>query len=144
MSATTPSLSRRLDPRGGAGEGVEFSDVCLVTALRNLGVLVPYVTNGPFRALRDGNRFLEPFGKHLARVGSPPSHAGLFVVWKPGSLASSRGHFVAVIVGDTVTVKDGESATRLAWHVTSGDPIERCGSLSWSRALQPSAAVSVS
>ena len=36
-------------------------EVCLVDALRSLGFNVPYVEDGPFRALTDGNRFLQPF-----------------------------------------------------------------------------------
>jgi hypothetical protein len=59
------------DPFGGAGETSDgFVDVCLVTALRSLGVPVPYTGSGPFRALRDGNNMLSPFGFKLIPVKS--------------------------------------------------------------------------
>ena len=37
-------------------------DVCLVDALRSLGVRVPYVRDGPFWAQADGNAMLREFG----------------------------------------------------------------------------------
>lgn len=43
-------------------------NVCLVDALRSLGVRIPYVCDGPFWALRDGNRMLSGFG-HLGSKG---------------------------------------------------------------------------
>ena len=39
----------------------KFSQVCLVDAIRSLGVKAPYIKNGPFWALADGNSLLEPF-----------------------------------------------------------------------------------
>ena len=42
---------------------VRKTNVCLVDALRSLGVPVPYVCDGPFWALRDGNRMLSGFGR---------------------------------------------------------------------------------
>lgn len=36
-------------------------NVCLIDALRSLGVRVPYVIDGPFWALRDGNVMLQQF-----------------------------------------------------------------------------------
>ena len=41
---------------------VRMSHVCLVDALRSLGVNVPYTEHGPLWALRDGNRLLQPHG----------------------------------------------------------------------------------
>ena len=46
------------DPKQMSGK---FSHVCLVDAMRSLGVKVPYLKNGPFWALADGNPLLEPF-----------------------------------------------------------------------------------
>lgn len=42
---------------------VQKTNVCSVDALRSLGVPVPYVCDGPFWALRDGNRMLSGFGR---------------------------------------------------------------------------------
>ncbi len=98
---------RDMDAVGGSAEAAgagEFSDVCLVTACRNLGVPVPYTTSGPFRALRDGNEMLRPWGVSL--VHSPLSDVvrGYYIVWLSPCLTTSAGdgigHFVAVRVGD--------------------------------------------
>ena len=39
----------------------EFSNACLAIALRRLGFAVNIDTNGPFWAIKDGNRMLSPF-----------------------------------------------------------------------------------
>ena len=41
-------------------------EVCLIDALRSLGVQLSYQTDGPFWALADGNKLLHPHGS-LAR-----------------------------------------------------------------------------
>ena len=43
-------------PRG------HFEEVCLIDAMRALGVKVSYPGDGPFWALKDGNHFLAPHG----------------------------------------------------------------------------------
>ena len=43
------------------GGDKKFSLVCLVDAIRSLGVKVPYQKHGPMWALSDGNVLLEPF-----------------------------------------------------------------------------------
>ncbi|CAJ1439678.1 unnamed protein product, partial [Effrenium voratum] len=43
-------------------------DVCLIDALRSLGVQLSYQDDGPFWALTDGNKFLRPHGKCLRSV----------------------------------------------------------------------------
>ena len=52
------ATKRRLHPKQPC---TKFSQVCLVDAIRSLGVKAPYVRNGPFWALADGNCLLEPF-----------------------------------------------------------------------------------
>ena len=42
--------------------------MCLLHALRALGVQVPHAGPGPFWAVRDGNRFLRDFNMHLRYV----------------------------------------------------------------------------
>ena len=82
------------DPAGGArvqSEAVmsELRNVCLVSALRELGVAVPYTRSGPFRALADGNSMLRPFNYHLeAMPAGKPLPQGKYV-------AHASGHFVA-------------------------------------------------
>ena len=44
---------------------VAEAQICLLHAMRALGIPVPHVGAGPFWALRDGNVFLQPFDKHL-------------------------------------------------------------------------------
>ena len=39
---------------------VHFRDVCLVDSIRALGIKVPYVSDGPFWAIADGNDMLRP------------------------------------------------------------------------------------
>ena len=46
-----------------AGDEAEFHSVCLITALRKLGVPMPITCSGPFRALGDGNLMLHQFNK---------------------------------------------------------------------------------
>ena len=46
-----------------------FKDVCLVDALRAHGFKVPYTGDGPFWAIADGNRFLQPW-QCLARTAA--------------------------------------------------------------------------
>ena len=38
------------------------TDACLVDSLRALGYKVAYTSSGPFWAIKDGNRFLQPWG----------------------------------------------------------------------------------
>ena len=45
-------------------EPMKFQNVCLIDALRSLGVKVPYIGHGPFWALADGNKMLHPFQSH--------------------------------------------------------------------------------
>ena len=73
------------------------TNVCLVEALRSLGVPVPLTRSGPLWAMVDGNPLLAPFGKLLKPVPlcsvKPP---GRFIVHvKQGAHATSRGHFTA-------------------------------------------------
>ena len=63
----TQATQETPSPRRGDGGSVSRSvdrkkNVCLIDALRSLGVPVQYASNGPFWALGDGNRMLEPFG----------------------------------------------------------------------------------
>ena len=53
---------RELPWKRCAAEPVRRRNVCLVDALRALGVHVPYVSDGPFKALSDGNEWLRPHG----------------------------------------------------------------------------------
>ncbi|CAK0812923.1 unnamed protein product, partial [Prorocentrum cordatum] len=48
-----------------------FANVCIKKNLRNLGYKIAIDEDGPYYALRDGNRFLEPFGKALKYVQGP-------------------------------------------------------------------------
>lgn len=45
-----------------------YEEVCLVDSFRALGVKVPYNKSGPFWAVRDGQKMLEPLG-HLDLSG---------------------------------------------------------------------------
>ena len=45
-------------------------NVCLVDALRSVGMAVPYSRHGPFWALADGNDMLRPFGLFACRKSS--------------------------------------------------------------------------
>ena len=91
------------DGFGGCGDEAGFTDVCLVTSLRNLGFDVPYTQSGPFQALTDGNRWLLPLNHFLATVtGVFPEYEGKFVR-KQGK------HFTAVIATDAgATLIDGD------------------------------------
>ena len=42
--------------------------MCLVDTLRVLGVKVPYISDGKFWALTDGNIMLEPFDRKLDSI----------------------------------------------------------------------------
>ena len=78
-----------------------LQDVCLVTALRSFGVSVPYTSNGPFRALADGNVFLEPFRMQLVHVSSPATmREGNYVRW-------SNDHFMGVSLTSDADVEGG-------------------------------------
>jgi hypothetical protein len=92
-------------PLGGMEAG-EHRDACLVTALRHLGVPVLDQGPGPFRAHRDGNRFLSPFGLSLSRISTCSLGAGKFVRWR-------AGHFIAVVIDTGVTMRDGPLISRL-------------------------------
>ncbi len=37
-----------------------FQDVCLIDSLRAHGFKIPYIGDGPFWVIADGNRFLQP------------------------------------------------------------------------------------
>ena len=74
VRARIPRVQETPSPRRAHGvPGTRAVDkkknVCLINALRSLGVPVPYAADGPFWALRDGNRMLEPF----APLGYLPS-----------------------------------------------------------------------
>ena len=66
--ASLPKLSSSKRATHRKQAPAKFTDVCLVDAIRSLGVKVPYLKDGPLWALADGNELLEPFeclGKNL-------------------------------------------------------------------------------
>jgi hypothetical protein len=73
-----------------------LSDVCLIDSLNSLGVDVPYHTNGPFYALRDGLPLLQPFGLQLKPVQYTELTYGKYVKWY-------NNHFTGVVIGEKVT-----------------------------------------
>jgi hypothetical protein len=90
------------------------ANVCLVRALRSLGLAVQFSGPGPFRARTDGNRFLAPLGLGLRYTDSAAAGPGRYVLWQ-------NGHFVAVHIAARVTITDG-----------SRRPMERhCGCGEW-------------
>ena len=73
-----------------------YDDVCLVDAIRALGVHVQHTRAGPFWALKDGNAFLEPF--KLKLVGSDRAtllDGGSYIVHVPTTSLGEQ-HFLAV------------------------------------------------
>ena len=67
-------------------------NVCLIDALRGLGVKVPYTKDGPFWAMADGNPMLSRFGQVLQRVAkSDVMGKGKYVLYR-------NGHFVGLEV----------------------------------------------
>ncbi|CAE7800313.1 unnamed protein product [Symbiodinium sp. CCMP2592] len=46
----------------------KYLDVCLIDALRGHGHKCEYAADGPFWAMRDGNRFVNPLGKIIRRT----------------------------------------------------------------------------
>lgn len=60
-----------------------FADTCLAVALQCLGFAVEVNSDGPFWAIRDGNRLLAPFGQILVPV--PPDcilQSGRYILHK--------------------------------------------------------------
>jgi hypothetical protein len=79
---------------------VAKQNVCLVNALRSLGLPVPLSGPGPFRALTDGNAMLRPLGLGLRHADVRVAGRGRFVLW-------FKDHFVGVRFAEAVTVFDG-------------------------------------
>ena len=100
-----------LDRVGGTGPDTSLRDICLISSLRSLGIPVTCETSGPFRALADGNRFLQPFHRFLMYVPQTDVSNGKFVVWRAVPSESRQapvGHFFAVTVAGTqALVVDG-------------------------------------
>ena len=91
------------DRMGAVGNDNGFTNVCLITALRSLGVPISPTRDGPFRALADGNDFLRPHGRILTHTPWSSLLTGKYVKWH-------QGHFTAVFVeGSRVTVIDSET-----------------------------------
>ena len=112
-----------MDHPGAAPAAADAHDTCLVTSLRALGVPVPYVRSGPFRALRDGNPMLAPFKHRLEAVRVPELTNGEYVIW-------CDGHFRAVVLTfPSVVVYDGHGATSYQAVGDIGDP----GNTRWFR-----------
>ena len=51
------------NPRKKASVEMPFKDTCLVDAFRSIGIKVPYTGPGPFWAVSDGAKMLEPLGQ---------------------------------------------------------------------------------
>ena len=96
-------LASRKGPLGNDTSG--YSDVCLIDALRRLGVPVEASRSGPLWALMDGNSILRPFGLQLTYADARPLQHGRYVMWTP---ASSTGHFEPVLCCDTLMLIDEE------------------------------------
>ncbi len=94
-----------------------FSDVCLVTSLRALGVDLRYEQDGPFRALKDGNRMVAPHGRALVSTDFGNIRRGQYVKWH-------AGHFTAVEVGDRVRLVDGARSLTVDSIADLGRPDE--------------------
>ena len=77
--------------------------MCLIDALRRLGVKVGYKSHGPFWAKKDGNKFLQPHGKNLVEINAEDAtRVGKYVVH-----LGDRDHFIAVRVhNECVDVMD--------------------------------------
>ncbi len=105
---------RSRSPYGGAFDDGGYTNVCLVTSLRSLGVPVLCDRSGPFRAIAHGNPMLEPFSLKLAFLRSAAIPRGRYVLWKDG-------HFVGVHVkgGADFVVFDGEHS----YGATSRDEV---------------------
>ena len=98
-----------------------FRQVCLVDSLRNLGVDLPYVGHGPFRAVADGDLMLLPFRQRLDLVDlTVPLPPGRYVFW-------SNGHFTACHMGEgSCRCIDGHhvvpfNSPMLAWRLVRTD-----------------------
>ena len=63
------------------------ANVCLVRALRSLGIPIPLSGTGPFRARTDGNRLLAPLGLALRYVDELSLRTG-----DPAKCCESREH----------------------------------------------------
>ncbi len=112
-----PAKVRHADRLGGAGTAHGFRDVCLVTALRELGLDVAYTRSGPFRALRDGNDMVRSLGYELEPVHPHGVTAGRYVKWH-------ASHFTAVVVSNTVRVIDNGASTTFDSIFALGRPDE--------------------
>jgi hypothetical protein len=84
------------------------ANLCLVGALRSLGVPVSSSTAGPLWALGDGNAMLQPFAKRLQHVARSMQHCGYYVLWSPRS--TGCGHFTGMVITPTsVVMHDGDT-----------------------------------
>jgi hypothetical protein len=62
-------------------DGKRYTQVCLVSAFRSVGVEVPYTRNGPFWVKNDGNKMLAPYGFEVNEVDQEAlGGEGLFVL----------------------------------------------------------------
>ncbi len=93
FAVVQPDFAGSMEDVGG------FQHVCLLTALRALGINVPIKRNGPFRALADGNPLMAPLGYTLTHTPSTAIATGKYVKWH-------AGHFTAVEVEECVRVVD--------------------------------------
>jgi hypothetical protein len=120
----------------GPIETGRYSDTCLITALRSLGVKCAYDRDGPLWALRDGNDILKTHKKCLKHVPRPRNlPGGRYVVHMDAealghmdadtsgcmdgdALGSDDGHFFAVrTFEDDFEIIDGGRLIRLEGEV---------------------------
>jgi len=87
-----------------------LANMCLPEALRALGAQVTVDVPGPFRALKNGNAWLEPLGLQLHHCRRPVIVSGRFVVWQEGA-QQSQNHFIAVIVENGVCTTHSRGVT---------------------------------
>ena len=57
------NLENECNPRKKASAEMPFKETCLVDAFRSIGIKVPYTGPGPFWAVSDGAKMLEPLGQ---------------------------------------------------------------------------------
>ncbi len=97
-------------------------DVCLILSLRALGVPLPILGPGPFRAMHHGNPMLAPFGKKLVPVIATGVQSGSYVTYKDG-------HFTAAIVcGNQCKITDNGQP---AYEGDLSGVLEQTGRLWW-------------
>jgi hypothetical protein len=94
--------------------GKRYTQVCLVSAFRSVGVEVPYTRDGPFWVKHDGNEMLAPYGFEVKEVDQEAlGGVGLFVL-------HSDYHFIGCVVKGSAIYLYGHPVTEV---IQRADPV---------------------